>query len=150
MATAHAELIPRGALIAAGALIATTLLAVGGVQIAKRMAPPTAADAGVEVLQERTLRFESQAGGETVVYDAATDAAIDRLKASDGFIRTVLVSFAFDRGKQRLAAEPVYRLVHWADGRVTIEDPATGVRINTGAFSPESKAVFRRFLPPAP
>jgi len=141
---------PRGAVIAAGLLIGATLLFVGAFQWAKfnNPAPPEVVDE-TQIVQSREIRFTGDPrskSGPMSVYDAATAEKIADLRPNDGFVRTVLVSLAFDRGKRGITEEPTYKLIEWADSRVTIEDVTTGIKINTGAFSPESKAAFKRFF----
>jgi putative photosynthetic complex assembly protein len=140
---------PRGALIAAGFLIGTSLIVVGSVQLMKHFGPPPPPEVidETQIAETRDLRFNEVGGGIIVVADAASGAEIGRLNNTDGFIRTVLMSMAFDRDKRHVTtAQPVYRLIRWVDTRLTIEDTTTGVRVNLGAFGPANKDVFQRFL----
>lgn len=138
---------PRGAIIGAGALIASSLIGVGLHQYAKFTNPPAPAIDERAVVAERTLRFvgDPKAGPMSVI-DAATGEKIADLKPDDGFVRVVLISMAFDRGKHGVTQEPIYLLQEWEDSRVTIEDPTTNRRVNLGAFGNENKAAFRKFL----
>ncbi|MDX2223420.1 MAG: photosynthetic complex assembly protein PuhC [Rhodospirillaceae bacterium] len=140
---------PRGAIIGAGVLITGVVLAVGAVQLDKwrNPQPPVTAFDGVDIAQSRVLRFESSDTGVLRVVDAQTGDVLGDLTETDGFIRTVLSSFDFDRRKQGVTAPPTFLLTLWADGRLSIEDQATGERINLGAFGAANKDVFRRFLP---
>jgi putative photosynthetic complex assembly protein len=139
---------PRGALIGAGLLIASSLAGVGLYQYTKFSHPPSpgAIDES-QIVQSRDLRFFGDPrSGPMIVYDAVTGEKIADLRPNDGFVRTVLVSMAFDRGRQGITSEPTYRLLEWADSRITIEDTTTKIRMNIGAFGTESKAVFGRFF----
>ncbi len=44
------------------------------------------------------------------------------------------------------AAEPPFRLIGRADGRLTLEDPATGRRVDLESFGPTNAAVFAQLL----
>jgi len=139
---------PRGAIIGAGLLIASSLAAVGFHQYTKfnNPPPPEAVDQA-QIVKSRDLRFVGDPKvGPMSVFDAQTGEKIADLRPNDGFVRTVLVSMAFDRGKSGINEEPTYQLLEWADSRVTIEDRTTKVRMNIGAFGNESKAAFRRFF----
>ena len=43
--------------------------------------------------------------------------------------------------------ETPFRLIRWADGRLSIEDPATGRRIDLGAFGAANTQAFARLMP---
>ncbi len=40
-----------------------------------------------------------------------------------------------------------FRLSAWSDGRLTLEDPATGRAVDLEAFGPTNEATFVRLLP---
>ena len=46
------------------------------------------------------------------------------------------------------AAAPVrpFRLTRWSDGRLSLDDPATGRRIELDAFGPTNTAVFAHLM----
>ncbi len=151
MSAHHQQFIPRGVLIGAGLLIATTITFVGVVQYQKRNDPAVENElfANATQVHERFIKFPVNADGKlSLVVDANTGEVIDELVISDGFIRTVLMSMSFDRRRDGVEEDPIYRLVRWDDSRVSLEDPTTGVIINLGAFGYQNKSVFERFLPP--
>ena len=65
---------------------------------------------------------------------------------TNGFIRGVLRGLARDRKLQRIGTEPPFRLTRWVDGRLSLDDPATGRRIELGAFGPTNAAAFAGLL----
>lgn len=138
---------PRAPLLAGAALICITILTVAGVQIAKPYlpAPPTLEDR-LDIKTSRDLRFDRLEDGSILAVDGASGNAIGTLSDTDGFIEAVLRAFAFERRRQGLYDEPVYRLVRWSDNRVTVQDLGTGKRVNLTAFGPDSMAVFARYL----
>ena len=42
--------------------------------------------------------------------------------------------------------DPPFRLARWSDGRLTLEDPTTGRRIELGAFGPTNAEVFAELM----
>ncbi len=149
---------PRGALLGATGLVALSIFGVGINQIVKFSAPPgQSAEASLgPVRQARDLKFVDEGGGVTAfggavaVYDVATEAFIGNLTATDGFIRVVLNSLKFERTKLAIPGANVFRLVERVGGHLTLEDPATGRSVNLGAFGPDNRAVFFKFLPVPP
>ncbi len=146
---------PRGALIGAAALIFCTLAGVGYIQIGKANGSIVVAEpVRAAIVATRDLRVTDAGdginafGGGVVVYDAASGDEIAKLEPTDGFVRVVLNALAFERTRQE-AGEAIYRLTLRADRAMTLEDVGTGVSINLGAFGPENKSRFMRFLPPA-
>jgi putative photosynthetic complex assembly protein len=135
---------PRGALAGAGALILLTLCGVGfarftGIGITRA---PTA-----EVMQSRDLQFRDRADGAVVIYQAGSDRIVDVLApGTNGFVRGVMRGLARQRRREDLGAAPPFRLTRWSDGRLSIEDVATHVRIELIAFGPTNEAAFARLL----
>jgi putative photosynthetic complex assembly protein len=141
--------VPRGPLLGAWGLVALTLVAVAAVRLTDDgPAPAPLAD----TIAARELRFEDRPGGGVAVYDARDGALVDTLVAGgDGFVRGALRSLARERRGHGIGSEPPVRLSAYADGRLVLEDPATGRRIDLAAFGPTNSAAFARFLsPPRP
>ncbi len=140
--------VPRAAIIGAAVMISIVMAAVGTAQFEKlhNPSPPPVIDES-QISAVRDLRFIEGVTGVTVVYDAQSGQPIENLRENDGFIRTVLASMAFDRSRQKINEVPVFRLVRWKDGRVSLQDKTIGRQINLGAFGGPNKAVFERFLP---
>jgi len=142
---------PNLALFGAGLLILTTVLGVGIVQHSKQYEPPARASTET-IVESHDLRFVDAGdginayGGHVRVYDVATGAELPPLRESDGFIRAVLNSLNFERTRRGIEAPPVFQLIRWSGNRVTLGDPATGSRVNIGAFGAGNQMVFARFL----
>jgi putative photosynthetic complex assembly protein len=60
----------------------------------------------------------------------------------------VVRGLAHDRIRRGLDAGPPFRLSRWADGRLELQDVATGRRIDLRAFGATNRDAFARLLPP--
>jgi putative photosynthetic complex assembly protein len=144
----HDIAIPRGPLIGGMALIGATLLAVAtvrlsGVEVSSRSHAPAVA--------ERRLQFEDRADGSIAVRDAdAAPGSVVRIvpAGSDGFLRGTLRALVRQRRLSEVGPQTPFRLTAHADGRLTLDDPATGERIDLEAFGPTNSAVFAQLLEP--
>jgi putative photosynthetic complex assembly protein len=65
---------------------------------------------------------------------------------TNGFLRATMRGLARQRLREDEGADTPFRLTEWADGRLTLEDPATGRRIEMEAFGETNEAVFARLL----
>lgn len=143
MSQAHAqETIPRGLLLAMGALVLVSLTAVSAVRLSG--VSIHAPDAAATVT--RSLRFEDRADGSVAVIDARTGRQIDAVHGEAGFLRGALRAMARERRKRELGPEAPFELVGRADGRLTLLDPATAERIDLESFGPTNAATFARLL----
>lgn len=133
--------IPRFMLIGAAVAIAVTIVvaAIGGSH-----APPP----GARMLATRTLSFNDASDGAVVITDAKTGALVERLApGTNGFIRGTLRAMAHEGGHATHAA-PMHPFVlsAFADGRLTLDDPATGERLDLEAFGTLNAASFAALL----
>ena len=141
----HHTQLPKGALIGAGLLIAFAIAAAAtgrltGVGVSAM--PP-----GTPVV-ERQLRFVDHAAGGVRVHDAADGALVTRIEpGADGFVRGVLRGFARARKLRSIGQGPAFVLTRWADGRLSLSDPATGHFVALEAFGPTNADAFARLLP---
>jgi putative photosynthetic complex assembly protein len=95
----------------------------------------------------RDLRFLDRDDGGVAVYSAPDGRLVHVLPhGTNGFARGVLRGLARDRRRSDIGSEQAFRLVRFADGRLSLDDPATGRRIDLDAFGPTNVAVFARLL----
>ena len=145
----HDITVPRGPLLGAAVLIGICLLAVAairlsGIDISQR--------SNAAVVAERTLRFEDRPDGSIVVLDArlpAGDAAAALqvlAPGSNGFLRGTLRALVRERRRAGFGPEMPFQLQAHADGRLTLQDPATTQRVDLESFGPTNAAVFARLL----
>lgn len=135
---------PRAPLIAVGGLVLATLLAVAAVRVTGVGALRVADAAAVEV---REFRFEDRPDGSIVVLDASGRQLIDTVApGTNGFLRGTMRGLARERKRQGVGPEIPFRMVGRADGKLTLEDPGTGRRVDLGSFGPNNAAVFAQIM----
>lgn len=143
--------ISRKAIMAASAVVIFALLAATVGRFA---------DVGVTALPDvavsaisRDLQFEDQPDGSLAVIASPAGEVIHIVEpGSGGFVRGVLRGLGRDRKLRGIGPEPAFRLTRWQDGRLSLSDTATGVRIDLEPFGPtnlESFAVMLRSDGPA-
>jgi putative photosynthetic complex assembly protein len=131
---------PRGVLIGAGLLLAAVLAIVG-------MAGPEDTHPAGEPVKVRMLNFKDMADGGVAVVDATTGGTITELApGTGGFIRAGMRGLARERRRTEQGPETPFRLARWPDGRLTLEDPATGRMIDLLAFGQTQVETFDNFL----
>lgn len=134
---------PRGMILGAGLLVAATLVLV----TAGPMTPVDPARSGVTAVQSRDIRFADRADGGVTVTDARSGATVIVLQpGEDHFVRGAMRGLARDRRMEGGGAEAPFRLTRWADGRLTLEDMATGRLVEMTAFGATNADAFLRFL----
>ena len=93
--------------------------------------------------------FIDRIDGGIDVIDAKGDRRIDRLApGEDNFMRATLRGLVRERKSRGIGAETPFRLTAREDGRLTLDDPATGRLIDLAAFGPTNAGAFARLLAP--
>jgi len=135
--------LPRASLIGAALLIAASvaLVAFGRQQDVgvTRMQPSTP-------VAVRMLRFEDGADGSVLVSDVKGRSVHIVEPGTNGFLRGVLRGLARERRRTSVDALPPFRLTRWADGRLSLDDPATGRHVDLEVFGPTNSAAFVRLF----
>jgi len=135
---------PRSALIGATVLLGFTLLTAA---LGRVSGFGTTQFLDVPAVEVRELRFEDRNDGGVAVYDAGNEHLVEVLApGTNGFARGALRGLARERKRLAIGAEAPFRLVRWSDGRLSLEDPETGRRIDLGAFGPTNAGVFARLV----
>lgn len=135
---------PRGILVFAGAAIALSIATAAlGRLTGAADSTPTAAP-----VVSRELLFRDQSDGGVAVFDAASTSKPIEVIApeTNGFLRATMRGLARQRLRQEVSKEVPFRLTAWADGRLTLEDPTTGRRVEMEAFGSTNEEVFARLL----
>lgn len=135
---------PRAPLVGMVALVLLALLAVAWVRVTGVGAAKQADAAAVAM---RDLRFEDRPDGGIDVFDARDDRLVETVApASNGFIRGTLRGLSRERKREGIGPDEPFRLVARADGRLTLEDLATGRRVDLESFGPTNTGAFAKFL----
>lgn len=138
--------LPRVPLMALGALALVTVLMAGGTRLTGVGAASTVDAATISV---RELRFEDRSDGGIDILDARLNTRLgDVAPGTNGFLRSTMRGLARERKRQGAGADMPFRLLGRADGRLTLEDPATGRRIDLESFGATNAAVFARLMAP--
>ncbi len=130
-------------LIVGGTMIMITLAAVLGSGLDQTQDPPSGAR-----IATRELRFEDRPDGAVAILDARHGATVALVPPGEGgFIRATLRGLARERRmKQAGGAEVPFRVSVWEDGRLTLEDTATGRLVDLGAFGQTQMQTFARLV----
>ncbi len=137
--------VPKPALYMAGTLIALTF----ALAISARLFGFGAFSSKEEVaiVDERTLRFADTDDGGIVVRDATTDSVAAFLEpGTNGFLRGAMRALTRDRRAAGVGAEPPFRLVRYADGRLVLYDLGTNRSVTITSFGPTQVEAFDRLL----
>jgi len=146
--TTYRDTVPRGMLAALGAVVLASLLAVGFVRLTGIGVAHVPDAPAVSV---REFRFEDQANGGIVVRDAHSGRVVHTVAPeTNGFLRGTMRGLARERHRRAIGPEIPFRMVGRADGKLTLEDPATGRRVDLGSFGPTNAAVFAGLMASAP
>ena len=139
---AEPPLFPRRPLIGLAALVGLSL----AVAVAGRVVGTAPLPAPGSVVKERIFRFEDRSDGAVLVRDGRDGREVDVLTGEQGFIRGTLRSFARTRRGLGVGPAEPFRLAGWSSGRLTLDDLATGHRVDLDAFGTDNVAVFARLL----
>lgn len=135
---------PRWVLIAAGSLFSFAILAAAWGRVMGTDATALREDPGVT---SRQLIFADRTDGGIDVVDAETETLVTVLApGSNGFLRATLRSLARERRMTAAGPETPFALTLRTDGRLVLEDPATGAALDLGAFGVTNAQAFASLL----
>ena len=90
----------------------------------------------------RALQFQDHPSGAVLVLDAANGAEIARYEGEQGFVRGSLRALIRERKRHGGGTEQPFLLQGHSDGRMSLRDPTTGMRIPLDSFGPSNLALF--------
>ncbi len=136
--------VPRGPLIAAGTIISLAFaLALGG----RYLGLGRASEPMSIAVEERSLRFTALGADSFEVHDAQTGRLVARLAPDgNGFIVGTLHGATHKRNVAHVDPATPYALTRWQDGRITFDDPSTGMHVAVNSFGPTQVASFERLF----
>ena len=136
--------IPKGAILGALALIVFTLVSVG---VGRLTGVGTVHFDHANPVQSTELRFEDRPDGGISVIAPVSGAVLGVVEpGTDGFIRTVLRSLAFDRQRHHIGSGPAFTLNKWSGRHATLDDPSTGRSIDLVAFGKTNMQAFSNLM----
>lgn len=142
--SAHDIPVPRALLRNAGLLVAFSVAAVAIGRfghVGTTQMPPAQA---VQILD---LTVEDRPDGRVALRDAANGHLVAEVQpGEDGFLRATLRVMAQARLREGLSRNPPFRLTRWDNGTLSLDDVASGRRINLEAFGLGNAAAFARLL----
>ncbi|TGD98763.1 photosynthetic complex assembly protein PuhC [Methylobacterium nonmethylotrophicum] len=136
--------VPRKLLGSAALLVAFSLAAVaigrfGGVGVTQMPA--------AHAVQVLDLTVEDRQGGSVTLRDARDGRLVAEVApGEDGFLRATLRVMAQARLREGLPRGEPFRLTRWDNGTLSLDDVASGRRINLEAFGLGNAAAFARLL----
>ena len=138
--------LPRGAILGAGVLVISSLLIVAVARMAgyAPAKPPLSA-----IVESSEVRFEDRADGAVLIFDTSrtgTQPAMTLQPGTNGFVRGVLRGLVRERRADRIGPTPPFKLTHWADGRLSLDDPSTGRHVDLEVFGPTNAGAFADIL----
>jgi putative photosynthetic complex assembly protein len=133
--------LPRGVLLGAGLLIGFALVSVTTARLLHWQESVVPVSREVASLR---LNFIDGTDGTVEIRDAAHGGVlVARLATSaNGFLRGVVRGLARMRESNDIGPAAPFVLTRWADGRLTLSDPATGERIPLEAFGSKNSRAF--------
>ena len=152
----HADMLPKGTLVIAGALVLFAFTTTAIMRIAH--VPPAASPVALRAanhmvpIASRDLRFVDRADGAVVIQDTDRGgiASVIEPGQQTGFIRGVMRGLARDRRMRGIGDQPPFNLSLWQDGQLSLTDNATGRSIELTAFGSANRGAFLALLPNAP
>jgi putative photosynthetic complex assembly protein len=141
---------PRLALIAAVVLMGGSIAAAAAGRYAQPAGATTTATVAETPVAVRDLVFLDRDNGSVEVREGGGDRLVFVVEpGTNGFIRGVMRGMARNRGAHGQGQDAAFRLAQWPDGRLSLEDLATGKRIELSAFGSENRKAFAQLLVPA-
>jgi putative photosynthetic complex assembly protein len=138
--------LPRGPLIALAGLALATLLFAG---VARLTGLGTAQNSDAATVATLELRFEDRDdGGIDILHGRSGERIGSVAPGTNGFLRSAMRGLVRERKRSDVGPAVPFRLLGRADGRLTLEDPTTGRRIDLESFGATNAATFARLLQP--
>jgi putative photosynthetic complex assembly protein len=136
--------LPRAPLYGAIGLVLFSLIAVTTVRVTGTGNSPFPDAQAIEV---REFRFQDRPDGGVSVFDVKDNHLVQiYAPGTNGFVRGVLRGLSRERKRQGIGPDQPFRLTGRADGRLTLEDPSTGRRVDLESFGATNAGVFARLL----
>ena len=139
----HPQTVPRAAIIGAAILMAATV-AFAAVARSERLEHPEPQSVPVESVE---VSFEDEPDGALSMTDPTSGHELTRLAPrSNNFVRGVLRGMYRTRKLESVDHGAAFRLSRSSNGRLSLDDPSTGRRVELDSFGPTNSAAFEALL----
>jgi putative photosynthetic complex assembly protein len=140
--TTPSPIFPRAPLFGIFAVVGLSLV----VAATGRITHIGAVEATGSLVAARDLNFADGADGSVIVTDARDGTPVEVFAGENGFLRGTMRGMARTRKSEGVGPQDPFRLAAWSDGRLTLDDPATGRHIELQAFGSSNTEVFGYLL----
>ena len=137
---------PRAPLVVAFGMVGLALAGAAAGSLTRATDADRASRAAGTPVIARDLVFEDRADGAVVARAAGNLHAVEVFEGENGFLRGTLRGMARTRKMEQVGPAAPFRLAEWPDGRLTLDDPATGRHIELLAFGATNASVFAKLL----
>ena len=131
---------------AALALMAGLLVASLTVVAAVRWSGMEIREPDAPSVQVAPLHFRDLPDGSIAVLDAASGRLVQTVTGEAGFLRGALRVLSHERLRRGIGNTDPFELHRRQDGRLTLIDPQTGVRLDLESFGPQHAGSFARLM----
>ncbi len=138
----EAPLVTPAALAILGSLLLLTVLIVAAV----RWSGMDIRHPDAPSVQVTALRFLDRPDGSIDVLDGQSGQRITVIDGEAGFLRGALRVLSHDRLRRGLGPQAPFELHQRQDGRLTLIDPQTGMRLDLESFGPQHASTFSRLI----
>jgi putative photosynthetic complex assembly protein len=138
----EAPLVTPAALAILGSLLLLTVLIVAAV----RWSGMDIRHPDAPSVQVTALRFLDLPDGSIDVRDGQSGQRITVIDGEAGFLRGALRVLSHDRLSRGLGPQAPFELHQRQDGRLTLIDPQTGMRLDLESFGPQHASTFSRLI----
>ncbi len=138
----EAPLVTPAALAILGSLLLVTVLIVAAV----RWSGMDIRHPDAPSVQVTALRFLDRPDGSIDVLDGQSGQRITVIDGEAGFLRGALRVLSHDRLRRGLGPQAPFELHQRQDGRLTLIDPQTGMRLDLESFGPQHASTFSRLI----
>jgi putative photosynthetic complex assembly protein len=146
MSTLANETFPKPVLIGVSALLAFTVIAAAAARF-ERLQGPTLIEQAGPAAESVDLRFADEPNGAVEVRNSH-DQLIKTIKpGEDAFIRVVVRGLAHERLRRKIGPQQPFHLAVGRNGKLTLQDPATGRLIDLEGFGKPERQYFADLLP---
>lgn len=140
----HDQNIPRGVLIAAGALM---VFALAVTFYGRSTETGVVRMPAAEAVQTLRLYFLDQPDGGIQIKNAADGAVLQTVPpGANGFLRSTMRGLVRARNRSDIGSDTPFTLTRWANGTLSLTDETTGRRIDLDAFGPTQVDTFAKLL----